>query len=76
MKAIRESTDGFVLAEADLKLRGPGELTGTLQAGNLSLGIADIHRDRSILMQARADAFAFMQRKLQDASSLQDAAFL
>ncbi|MCK9170285.1 MAG: ATP-dependent DNA helicase RecG [Treponema sp.] len=64
MKALRESTDGFVIAEQDLKLRGPGEVTGTVQAGNLQLGIADIERDRDILVQARTDAFAYMQKKL------------
>ena len=64
MKALRESTDGFVIAEQDLKLRGPGEVTGTVQAGNLQLSIADIERDRDILVQARTDAFAYMQKKL------------
>lgn len=64
MKALRESTDGFVIAEQDLKLRGPGEMTGTVQAGDLQLGIADIERDRDILVQARMDAFAYMQKTL------------
>ena len=57
MKALRESTDGFYIAEQDLKTRGPGEITGTLQAGNLVLGIADPVRDRDTLFQARTDAF-------------------
>lgn len=61
MKVMRESTDGFLIAEQDLKLRGPGEVTGTLQAGTLQLGIADIERDRDILVQARADAFSYMK---------------
>ncbi|QTQ16961.1 ATP-dependent DNA helicase RecG [Treponema parvum] len=65
MKALRENTDGFIIAEEDLKLRGPGELTGTAQSGILSLGISDLVRDRRILEQARADAFNLMQRKLQ-----------
>lgn len=64
MKALRESNDGFFIAEEDLRLRGPGEITGTLQAGNLQLGIADIHRDREILLDARRDAFSFMKIKL------------
>ena len=58
MKALRESTDGFYIAEQDLKTRGPGEITGTLQAGNLELGIADPVRDKDLLLQARTDAFA------------------
>jgi ATP-dependent DNA helicase RecG len=61
MKVMRESTDGFLIAEQDLKLRGPGEVTGTLQAGTLQLGIADIERDRDILVQARTDAFSYMK---------------
>ncbi|MBR5402488.1 MAG: ATP-dependent DNA helicase RecG [Treponema sp.] len=58
MKALRQSTDGFYIAEQDLKTRGPGELQGTAQAGELSLGIADISRDKDLLLQARADAFS------------------
>ena len=67
MKALRESTDGFVIANQDLKLRGPGEITGTAQAGSLELGIADIVRDHEILLQARNDAFDFIkQHNFQD----------
>ena len=58
MKALRQSTDGFYIAEQDLKTRGPGELQGTAQAGELAFSIADISRDRELLLQARADAFA------------------
>ncbi len=58
MKALRQSTDGFYIAEQDLKTRGPGELQGTAQAGELTLGIADISRDKELLLQARADAFS------------------
>ena len=62
MKALRQSTDGFYIAEQDLKTRGPGELQGTAQAGELALGIADISRDKELLLQARTDAFnAFKQ---------------
>ncbi len=58
MKALRQSTDGFYIAEQDLKTRGPGELQGTAQAGELALGIADISKDKELLLQARADAFS------------------
>ena len=58
MKALRQSTDGFYIAEQDLKTRGPGELQGTAQAGELTLGIADIGKDKELLLQARADAFS------------------
>lgn len=54
MEIMTESNDGFVIAEADLKLRGPGDLEGTQQSGvPFSLKIADIVRDSDILYQAR-----------------------
>ena len=64
MKVLRESTDGFFIAEQDLKLRGPGEVTGTAQSGELELGIADIRRDGKILVEARKDAFEYMRSVL------------
>lgn len=65
MKALRESTDGFYIAEQDLKTRGPGEITGTLQAGAMELGIADPVRDRDILLQARTDAFTIFSENMK-----------
>ena len=58
MKILRESTDGFAIAEEDLRLRGPGEITGTAQSGELAFAVADIGRDKDLLMQARVDTFA------------------
>jgi len=46
---MRETTDGFVIAERDLELRGPGELLGTRQAGLANLRIADLARDRDLV---------------------------
>jgi ATP-dependent DNA helicase RecG len=57
MKALRTTTDGFVIAEEDLKLRGAGEINGIHQSGYLTLGIADPVRDRELLEMAREDAF-------------------
>lgn len=56
MKALRYSTDGFYIAEQDLKTRGPGELNGTLQAGALEFKIADLSRDLQLMQEARIDA--------------------
>ena len=56
MKALRYSTDGFYIAEQDLKTRGPGELNGTLQAGALEFRIADLSRDMQLMQEARIDA--------------------
>lgn len=61
MKALRQSTDGFYIAEQDLKTRGPGELTGTLQAGAMEFAVANIIRDKDLLTQARQDALSSIQ---------------
>ena len=47
------TTDGFEIAEADLRLRGPGDMHGTQQSGILDLKIADIVKDEKILRFAR-----------------------
>ena len=65
MKVLRETTDGFVIAEEDLKLRGPGEVTGIQQSGYLTLGLADPVRDKELLELARRDAFSQLEEKLQ-----------
>ncbi len=64
MKILRQSTDGFYIAEEDLKLRGPGQINGTAQSGALELEIADLSRDRDLLMLARLDARNEIQKGL------------
>ena len=49
LDVLRETNDGFRIAEKDLELRGPGEVLGTRQTGQLSLRIADIARDAHLL---------------------------
>ena len=61
LKVMLENTDGFVIAEEDLKLRGPGQIAGTEQSGYLNLGIANPIRDVEVLAQARADAFFILE---------------
>jgi ATP-dependent DNA helicase RecG len=46
---MRQTTDGFKIAEMDLKLRGPGEVLGTRQTGDMELRIADLQRDAHLL---------------------------
>jgi len=53
LETMVKTNDGFEIAEVDLKLRGPGDLMGTLQSGVLNLRIADIVRDAAILKRAR-----------------------
>ena len=55
---MESSADGFFIAEQDLKTRGPGELNGTVQAGELGFRIADLSRDMEIMEQARNDAIS------------------
>ena len=53
LKVIYENTDGFVIAQADLHLRGPGEFLGTRQSGVPMLKIADLERDADLLEAAK-----------------------
>ena len=61
MKALHESTDGFYIAEQDLKTRGPGELNGTIQAGTLEFRIADISRDMDLMYASREDLIQLLK---------------
>lgn len=56
MQTMVETTDGFKIADVDLKLRGPGDLQGTRQSGVLDLKIADLIKDEPILKVARKEA--------------------
>jgi ATP-dependent DNA helicase RecG len=61
LKVMLENSDGFVIAEEDLKLRGPGQIAGTEQSGYFVLGLANPVRDIDELERARADAFAILE---------------
>jgi ATP-dependent DNA helicase RecG len=54
LKILEETTDGFQIAEADLKLRGPGELFGQEQSGAMRLRFGDLAEDLNLIRQARA----------------------
>ena len=62
LKALFESTDGFFIAEEDLRLRGPGEVLGVQQSGYLTLSIADPVRDAAIMNIARTEAFEYIRK--------------
>ena len=49
LETLRQTNDGFVIAEQDLRLRGPGELLGTRQTGEMGFRVADIVRDASLM---------------------------
>jgi ATP-dependent DNA helicase RecG len=54
LKILEETTDGFRIAEEDLKLRGPGELLGRQQSGAPPLRFGDLAQDRALVERARA----------------------
>ncbi|MFK7834001.1 MAG: DUF559 domain-containing protein [Winogradskyella sp.] len=61
LETMVRSSDGFEIAEVDLKLRGPGDIMGTQQSGILNLRIADIVKDKDILQEARHRAKAILK---------------
>ena len=58
LKALTETTDGFVIAERDLSLRGPGDFFGTRQSGMPTLRAGDLLRDHQLMEEARREAVA------------------
>ncbi|MBL8509533.1 MAG: ATP-dependent DNA helicase RecG, partial [Chitinimonas sp.] len=62
LKVIFETTDGFVIAREDLRIRGPGEFLGSRQSGVPMLRFADLERDTDLLEQARDVASQLLER--------------
>ena len=62
LAVMRDTSDGFVIAEEDLKLRGPGESLGTRQTGDLAFRIADLVRDEALMAPAREVAAALLEQ--------------
>ena len=69
---MRETTDGFAIAEKDLELRGPGELLGTRQTGDMQLQIADLQRDAQLLPQIKQAAESLLNHHPNNVSALID----
>ena len=70
---MTQTNDGFVIAEKDLQLRGPGEFLGTRQSGLPDLIISDIVRDAKILEMARNEAIDFVKtNKIEDYPKLKE----
>lgn len=61
LQTMVRTSDGFEIAEVDLKLRGPGDIMGTQQSGVLNLRIADVVKDSEILKLARNHAFQILK---------------
>lgn len=67
---MRETNDGFVIAEKDLELRGPGEMLGTRQTGLLQFKVADLMRDSAMLPAVRDAALELLEHHPQQADPL------
>jgi ATP-dependent DNA helicase RecG len=65
LEALVRSNDGFVIAEEDLRIRGPGEFFGFRQWGMPEFRVANIVRDGELLQQARSEAFAVVKQDPQ-----------
>jgi ATP-dependent DNA helicase RecG len=61
LAAIRDTNDGFVIAQRDLELRGPGELLGTRQTGLAQLRVADLVRDADLLPKVQQAAAMLLE---------------
>ena len=60
LEVLRNSNDGFVIAEKDLQLRGPGELLGTLQTGDMHFRLANLQRDAAMIEHIHHTAKLFL----------------
>ncbi len=60
LEILKNSSDGFAIADEDLRLRGPGQFLGTAQWGDAGLKLADLVDDMNVLRAASADAKSFM----------------
>lgn len=70
LQVMRQSNDGFYIAEEDLTLRGPGEVLGTKQTGSLSFHIADLIRDKELIPYAQKIGGTLLQVEPKKAEAL------
>ena len=70
LSILRDSNDGFVIAEKDLEIRGPGELLGTKQTGDMGFRVARLERDSHLLEQAHTVANELLNNYPQHADGL------
>ncbi len=70
LEIMRQTNDGFLIAEKDLQLRGPGEVLGTRQTGEMNFRIADLLRDESLLEDSKHIAQTLLQKDPHTAERL------
>ncbi len=67
---MRETNDGFVIAQRDLEIRGPGEVLGTRQTGDMNLRMADLLRDQALLPQVQQLSEQLIQQQPQAVNAI------
>lgn len=72
LQVLRETNDGFVVAERDLQLRGPGELLGTRQTGDMQFRVADMLRDEHLLPRTRELGLLLLEHQPEVVNKLID----
>ena len=70
LSVLRDTNDGFVVAQRDLELRGPGELLGTKQTGLPDYRIANLVRDAELMPQVQITAETLMKKSEQQAAAI------
>ncbi|MDN8543770.1 ATP-dependent DNA helicase RecG [Erwinia sp. BC051422] len=70
LQVLRDSNDGFVIAQCDLEIRGPGELLGTRQTGNAEFKVADLVRDGAMIPEVQRVARHIHQHYPEQAQAL------
>ncbi len=70
LRIMRETNDGFLIAEKDLEIRGPGELLGTKQTGDMGFRVAKLERDDHLLAQAHYVAGEVLKANPEQADAL------
>ncbi|PVZ83577.1 ATP-dependent DNA helicase RecG [Serratia sp. S1B] len=70
LQVLRDSNDGFVIAQQDLEIRGPGELLGTRQTGSMTFKVADLLRDQHMIPEVQRVARHIHQHYPQHAQAL------
>lgn len=72
LKILANSNDGFYIAEEDLKLRGPGDIFGVKQSGDMDFKIADMYTDIQLFRYASVDAKEFLDKKIKLSEELKE----
>lgn len=72
LQVLVDSTDGFYIAEEDMKLRGPGDIFGVKQSGDMDFKLADMYTDIGIFRAASTDAKEFLDKNIEITSEIKE----